>query len=203
MSSERARSKVVGARRFEILRALGEGGMGVVYEAIDRETRRKVALKTLRSLDAAAVLRFKNEFRSLQDIEHPNLVGLGELFEEDGQLFFTMELVQGTPFVDFVRPASPIALDGEPSTSGADGVSDTTVTRSNTVRRTTRSTPPAKDPPAACFDEARLRDAFGQLARGIHALHRARKVHRDIKPSNVLVTAAGRVVVLDFGLVMS
>jgi len=204
MPGESARSKLVGARRFEIVSVLGEGGMGVVYAALDREIRRTVALKTLRSLDAAAVLRFKNEFRSLQDIEHPNLVSLGELFEEDGQLFFTMELVQGTPFVDYIRPASPITLDGEPSTSDSDAAaSDTTLTRSYTVRRPPRSTPPAKDPPAACFDEARLRDAFGQLARGIHALHRARKVHRDIKPSNVLVTAAGRVVVLDFGLIMS
>src|SRR6478752_3431212 len=130
MLSERAGSRLVGARRFEILRVLGEGGMGVVYEAIDRETRRKVALKTLRSLDAAAVLRFKNEFRSLQDIEHPNLVALGELFEEDGQLFFTMELIQGTPFVEYIRPTSPITLDGEHDSSGSDpDPVDATLTR--------------------------------------------------------------------------
>src|SRR5262249_25938221 len=156
---------------------------------------RKVALKTLRSLDAAAVLRFKNEFRSLQDIEHENLVALGELFEEEGQLFFTMELVEGTPFVEYVRPSSPIALDGDHDSAGSDPDRvDATLTMRNAVQRARRSAPPPKDPPPACFDEARLRDAFGQLARGIHALHRARKVHRDIKPSNVLVTAAGRVV---------
>src|SRR3954468_6582238 len=115
MAGERAIIKPIGARRFDVLRVLGAGGMGVVYEALDRDKRRKVALKTLRSLDAAAVLRFKNEFRSLQDIDHPNLVSLGELFEEDGQLFFTMELVQGTPFVEYVRPGAKLSPDRDPS----------------------------------------------------------------------------------------
>jgi eukaryotic-like serine/threonine-protein kinase len=178
MAGESARNSLTSTDRFELVRGIGEGGMGVVYEAVDRETRRKVALKTLRSLDAAAVLRFKNEFRSLQGLEHPNLVSLGELFEDDGQLFFTMELVQGTPFLEYVRPGSPPAVGGSVP-------------------------PPPKGKAGPRYDEARLRDAFAQLSRGLRALHRARKVHRDIKPSNVLVTPSGRVVILDFGLVMS
>lgn len=50
------------------------------------------------------MLRFKNEFRILQDIEHPNLVSLGELIEDSGRWFFTMELVDGTDFWSWVRP---------------------------------------------------------------------------------------------------
>src|SRR5262245_12342529 len=96
-------------RRFEVIRVLGTGGMGVVYEAFDRERQSKVALKTLRSLEAEALLRFKREFRSLQDIQHPNLVSLGELLEENGQIFFTMELVEGIDFIEYVRP--PQLLD--------------------------------------------------------------------------------------------
>ena len=58
--------------------------------------RHRVALKTLRFPTADGLLRFKNEFRSLADIQHPNLVALGELFEESGWWFFTMELIEGT-----------------------------------------------------------------------------------------------------------
>src|SRR4051794_14291873 len=78
--------------------------MGVVYEAYDRERRMRVALKTLRTLSAEAILRFKNEFRALQDLQHPNLCALGELISVGGQWFFSMELVDGVDLLSWVRP---------------------------------------------------------------------------------------------------
>ena len=94
-----------GTARFAVLRRIGRGGMGTVYEALDRERKTRVALKTLSTLNADTLLLFKNEFRALQDIQHPNLVRLGELFEEAGQWFFTMELVVGVDFMTYVNPA--------------------------------------------------------------------------------------------------
>ena len=94
----------LGTKRFSIRRRLGSGGMGVVYEAHDRETDKVVALKTLTRAEASHISRFKNEFRSLADVSHPNLVSLYE-FMSDGQYwFFTMELVQGVNFLEYVRP---------------------------------------------------------------------------------------------------
>ena len=78
--------------------------MGVVYEAHDLETDKVVALKTLTRAEASHISRFKNEFRSLADVSHPNLAALYE-FMADGQYwFFTMELVQGGNFLEYVRP---------------------------------------------------------------------------------------------------
>ena len=162
-------------KRFEIVRQLGSGGMGTVYEALDGESHERVALKLLRSASPEAVVRFKREFRSLQDIHHPNLVTLGELVSEGSGWFFTMELVRGEDLISYVT---------ELPTAGAVDPDGATL------------------PPSPFgFDEQRVRDAFAQLAHGLAALHDAHKVHRDVKPSNVLVDASGRVVVLDFGLV--
>lgn len=82
-----------GTDRFALIRTLGSGGMGVVYEAYDREREMKVALKTLHNLDADAIFAFKSEFRSLTQVVHPNLLPLYELISHGAHWFFTMELI--------------------------------------------------------------------------------------------------------------
>jgi len=94
-----------GTGRFHVIRRLGAGGMGVVYEVHDRVRDEVVALKTLLQTSPADLYRLKREFRSLADVAHPNLVCLYELFVEDERCFFTMELVRGVSFVDHVRKA--------------------------------------------------------------------------------------------------
>jgi hypothetical protein len=91
--------------RFEVKAPLGSGGMGVVYEAMDRETRQLLALKVLRDPSAAGSADLKAEFRRASDLRHPNLVALGELRCDRGQWFFTMERVRGVDLVTYLRGA--------------------------------------------------------------------------------------------------
>ena len=190
------RAEFHGSRRFDVLRRIGAGGMGVVYEALDRERDARVALKMLRRVNADAVRRFKNEFRALQGLEHPNLVSLGELIAEEGRWFLSMELIDGSDFLSWVRPLEVgVVGTAEQDTDLA-------------AARTATPSDPAESPMmigervvGKRLDEARLRDGLSQLVLGLSTLHAHGMVHRDIKPSNILVTSDGRVVLLDFGLV--
>lgn len=207
----------VGTERFRIRRRLGSGGMGVVYEAHDRQTDKVVALKALTRTEASHITRFKNEFRSLADVSHPNLVALYELMSDGEYWFFTMELVHGGNFLEYVRPGyrakhsqssltptlrrsssaeneeAAQAAEAETRRLDSDRITfaDETLTDSSIDTRLSRSK----------LDMDRLGIAMRQLAEGLQALHETGKLHRDIKPSNVLVSKEGRVVILDFGLV--
>jgi tRNA A-37 threonylcarbamoyl transferase component Bud32 len=161
--------------------------MGVVYEALDRRSHHRVALKILRKVDAQAVGRIKHEFRALAHVQHRNLVSLGELFEDHEQWFFTMELVDGQNFLSYVRGSE------EPDPETPSGISVSADTMQDV------HVDGGQGPKA--FSEARLRGALAQLCVGLSVLHSLGKVHRDIKPSNLRVTSSGRVVLLDFGLV--
>jgi serine/threonine protein kinase/tetratricopeptide (TPR) repeat protein len=88
--------------RFLVKEALGRGGMGTVFRAFDQADGSEVALKLLHSVGAEERLRLKAEFRAVSSIAHPNLVNLYELVVEEGVCFFSMELVRGVDFAQYV-----------------------------------------------------------------------------------------------------
>ena len=191
--------------RYDVVGLIGAGGMGAVYDAIDREHGTRVALKTLSHLSATNLLLFKSEFRSVADLSHPQLVPVYELACHDDLWFFTMQRIEGTDFISALRGA-PAHGPRDPE-QGVDLTERTThdpAFTAATVRvhdGAHRSSPPPRSRASAPPSVDRLRDAFGQLVRGIRALHAANLLHLDIKPTNVLVDADDRVVVVDFGLV--
>ncbi|HUQ51256.1 MAG TPA: serine/threonine-protein kinase, partial [Gammaproteobacteria bacterium] len=95
--------ELVKVDRYAIQRSLGAGGIGLVYEAIDSDSGAHVAIKTLRDVTPDGLYRLKREFRLLQGVEHPNVCQIYELFEHDGRWFITMELVDGTSLLEYMR----------------------------------------------------------------------------------------------------
>ena len=170
-----------GTDRFQLLQVLGHGGMGVVYEALDRSYGTKVALKVLPLVSPERLLRFKREFRVASGISHPNLVRLGELVRFGDHWFFTMELVHGVDLLEHVRGSIAGPAHSGPRTlawSSEDPLQ------------------PADQEPAeqgrlmpSLGDQLKLRACMEKLASALCALHEAGCVHRDIKPSNVMVNS--------------
>jgi serine/threonine protein kinase/WD40 repeat protein len=166
--------------QYRIVRVIGEGGMGTVYEARQQRPERRVALKVLRAGTASrgVLRRFEQESQILGRLQH---AGIAQVYESGtfgpadrpgrGQPFFAMEFVDGVPISQYVAGRGRAAR-GASEERRADGAM--------TVRETIRLVACVAD----AVDHAHL--------RGI--------VHRDLKPANILVTADGRPKVLDFGV---
>jgi serine/threonine protein kinase/tetratricopeptide (TPR) repeat protein len=108
LSGEQAMLQIgaVLAQRYEILQVLGEGGMGAVYKAHDREIKRTVALKVIRpdlARNPSIVERFKQELRLSHQVTHRNVIRIYDLGEGEGVKFITMEYIAGKDLRSLIR----------------------------------------------------------------------------------------------------
>jgi len=102
--------------RYAITRRLGQGGMGVVYEARDERLERSVALKTMSALasDETARKRFWREARAAASVNHPNICQIYEIGDEAGELFIAMELLEGEPLSERLKRGALSVTDSVP-----------------------------------------------------------------------------------------
>ncbi len=101
------------AGRYRILKVIGRGGMADVYLAndliLDNE---EVAIKVLRTnyqTDQVALVRFQREARAMAELNHPNIVSIRDIGEEDGQQFLAMEYVDGTDLKRYIKDRAPLS----------------------------------------------------------------------------------------------
>ncbi|MCL5281956.1 MAG: serine/threonine protein kinase, partial [Planctomycetes bacterium] len=204
---------------FEIVRELGRGGMGIVYEARQVSLNRKVALKVLSGslgLTTKAVIRFQREAEAAAKLHHTNIVPIYATGEQDGAHYYAMELIEG-PGLDQVisqmrEMQEPAAPQGPGSASPNAGTASRTPGAVDWVTRTMNFPPPeattASDTHSSgsstlssgtgYFDTvARM---MAEVADALDYAHAQGVIHRDIKPSNLLLSPAGRLSLNDFGL---
>src|SRR5688572_10197409 len=131
---------------------------------------------------------------------HPNLVRLYELIGEGEDWFFTMELIDGADFLNYVRGRRASILDD--TTEGSTTEKSTLIGHRDRPFEAERVRPARLEEATEdiVVDYDTLRRTLRQLGEGVAALHDVGKLHRDLKPSNVLITPEESVIVLDFGL---
>jgi serine/threonine protein kinase len=184
---------------FDILREVGRGGMGVVYEAAQVSLGRRVALKVLpfaATLDPRQLQRFRMEAQAAALLHHPNIVPIYSVGCERGVHYYAMQYVEGQSLAEILAALAGPGGDGRPHAPPG-----------------TRPAGPlskgATQPLAGLSTERSARGLgyFRSVARlGMQAAlalehaHQLGVVHRDVKPANLLVDVTGNLWVADFGL---
>jgi len=188
---------------YRLLGRLGEGGMGVVYLALQQDLGRLVALKMLpRTLsdDVVAVARFRREVTALARCEHPNVVKILASGSIDDTPYYAMEYVEGA---DLAKVASALTRVADFAAAVSTASEAWRAEKSELFAHVPHVPRPTPDPlGSSARDRYRpLGRALRDAARGLHHLHEAGVIHRDVKPANLMVTEADRrVVVMDLGL---
>jgi serine/threonine protein kinase/WD40 repeat protein/tetratricopeptide (TPR) repeat protein len=202
---------------FRILRKVGEGGMGVVYEAVQESLGRHVALKVLPPNRTGTYLeRFRREARAAARLHHTNIVPVFGVGEADGLHFYAMQFIPGqgldTVLDEVRRLRGTKTSQGGPSPTMARSVAEGLLTGTFPPADTRPDALPPAQPPASTDVRSELANQpearyyrevarIGmQVAEALTYAHGQGVLHRDIKPSNLLLDLGGTVWVTDFGL---
>src|SRR5262245_58817371 len=186
---------------FQIVRLLGQGGMGQVYEAQQLNPLRPVALKVLApwlAENAEALQRFWREAEVPARLDHPAIVRIISTGETEGTAFYAMQLVRGISLSDLIQRSRESRTEvAAVATTPSQGVQGTPGRAAGPL--------PGEAPPTALksYRDNRCRFAarFGAVAaRALAHAHQQGFLHRDIKPSNLMIDHHDQLYLVDFGL---
>jgi serine/threonine protein kinase/tetratricopeptide (TPR) repeat protein len=188
---------------FRILREVGRGGMGVVYEAEQISLGRQVALKVLPfagAMDARQLQRFRNEAHAAAQLHHTNIVPVYYVGCERGAHFYAMQFIQGQSLAEVIAELRLNAEDRMTNDESQRTMPYVPQAEANTgVRHSTLGLLSSFGIRDSSF--FRMVAQFGiQAAEALDAAHQQGIVHRDVKPANLLVDTNARLWVTDFGL---
>jgi serine/threonine protein kinase len=189
---------------FRLIREIGRGGMGVVYEAKQLSLNRTVAVKVLpfaAALDPRQLKRFKNEALATASLHHEHIVPVYFVGCERGVHFYAMQYIEGVSLAAIIAELRRQAGLGPPdqqrtvayrSPAGAPAAAET-----DASPMTALTTEGSMRSPGYFYNVARL---GLEAAKGLEHAHQEVVWHRDIKPANLLVDGRGSLWIADFGL---
>jgi serine/threonine protein kinase len=185
---------------FRIVREVGRGGMGVVYEGEQLSLHRRVALKVLpfaAVMDPRHLQRFRSEALAAAALDHPNVVKVYGVGQDRGVHFIAMQFIDGRPLSDLIRERQGEAA---PSSSAPGQAFTRPLATDLTPVTVPAPIPGSTRTPVDSAYARRVAEWAAQAAEALEHAHSLGVVHRDVKPSNLLLDGRGELYVADFGL---
>jgi serine/threonine protein kinase len=193
---------------FRLLRELGRGGMGIVYEAEQRSLGRRVAIKVLplaATMDERQLQRFHNEARAAACLHHEHIVPVYAVGQERGVHYYAMQFIDGQSLEAVLAALrskqNPVAAPAaRPNQNGsATVVPAAAALERATVRDAVGEASTLPEPGQGRDYFRRIAELGVQAAEALDHAHQLGVVHRDIKPANLLLDGRGKLWVTDFG----
>jgi serine/threonine protein kinase len=212
---------------FQLLREIGRGGMGIVYEAQQISLNRRVALKVLpfaAAFDPKQLQRFKNEAQAAAQLHHNNIVPVFAIGYERGVNYYAMQFIEGQSLAAMIRELRDLtAAEQAPSPDASPVLSDDEAAPNSVeqfIPEERKRVPPngsgkvsietataaGEVPTERSAHTRRFYRRVAELgktaANALEIAHQQGVIHRDIKPANLLVDARGNLWITDFGLAL-
>lgn len=184
---------------YTIVRELGRGGFGVVYEALEQPLGRRVALKVYHvafALDAQQRERFLREARIAARLDHPHVLPVYRIGDFDGTPYLAMAHVDGISLEHVIDALRPLDLATIRRSTFLAAVAAALAGRDATAEL---ATPPVSADGDCNHADAAIRIVL-QAAEALGSAHAAGVFHRDVKPANLLLRRDGHLFLSDFGL---
>ncbi len=183
---------------FEILKIIGQGGMGAVFLARQVSLDREVALKVISSVGDAQTKhldRFKRESRVLAKISHPNIVPIYEIGQQGPYSYFAMQYVDGVS-LDKILSSIRNAKTGDKASAVMSKCLETHTATYGDKHQDTKGTTAEIDTDYII----NISKIIISIASALDYAHKKGILHRDVKPSNILIDSDGTAKLVDFGL---
>ncbi|MBL8816643.1 MAG: serine/threonine protein kinase [Planctomyces sp.] len=197
---------------YHMIREIGRGGMGIVYEAVQKQLNRRVALKVIRvgSTNRVQTSRFCREASTAAGLQHPNIVPVFDFGEAEGLAYYSMQLIEGNTLDQMIKGARISAGEQITRIETLDAYGHSLITsadtgsqqqfgsneqsnRQNSVTANRQNSVTEPELTASVM-------AILQVAEALAYAHDRGVLHRDIKPSNIIVDPQGKAWITDFGL---